>query len=483
MRSMKLILVLLSAISLSAGCNSTKSQDRKNRQSTTSTTRPKTKLLPAGFVAVEGSGVHPTGWPKEIRCTRDDSVMVFVPGGKFASGLTGKQLDALAKLIVQDDPLATEEAENRKQQIESKEQFLKILKEIKPGKMLTRKDIQDIEKLKYDQQLAISIVAEMEKQGKQIPPKDLNRWRDEGKSFAALAKIPIVQKTIGLTAEDAKWLTAHPIEEFEPLKKPEDPIKKTRRDLKECILPLFKVRLGPFYIDKYEVTNRRYKLFMAKQKDTKHLPGIHRDKYGYTFYGYRGPRKPYQLWQDRHRNRDNQPVTCVTEKDAAAYARWAGKSVPTWLQWERAAVGEGGRLFPWGSDFKPDYCRCRIEPPQPVKIDPAEEENRKPTLLDVLLIAKDVHDMIKGAVPADVGKYTHDVSPMGCYDMAGNVSEWVRAPSQSAFGRTDYVLKGGNAGSLRSGDLVPANRNMTSLIPVKLRGFRTVLLLNQAKDR
>jgi formylglycine-generating enzyme required for sulfatase activity len=81
-----------------------------------------------------------------------------------------------------------------------------------------------------------------------------------------------------------------------------------------------------FYIDRYEVTNSQYKLFM---KETGHR----QPKYG----------------QRQLLNGPRQPVVGVGWADAEAYARWAGKRLPTEEEWEKAARGTDGRAWPWGN--------------------------------------------------------------------------------------------------------------------------------------
>ena len=58
------------------------------------------KTLPAGFLSVEKAGQHSSGWPLQIRCQKDDAVMVFVPSGTLASGLNRQQLRQLAILTL-----------------------------------------------------------------------------------------------------------------------------------------------------------------------------------------------------------------------------------------------------------------------------------------------------------------------------------------------------------------------------------------------
>ncbi len=88
---------------------------------------------------------------------------------------------------------------------------------------------------------------------------------------------------------------------------------------------------------------------------------------------------------------DSFPVVNVDWWDAYAYCSWRGGRLPTELEWERAARGIDGRIYPWGDNF--DSSKCNTE-----------ESN----ILQ----------------PNEVKQHVSGISPTGCYDMAGNIWEW-----------------------------------------------------------
>jgi formylglycine-generating enzyme required for sulfatase activity len=87
------------------------------------------------------------------------------------------------------------------------------------------------------------------------------------------------------------------------------------------------VNLPDFYMDQTEVTNEAYARFC-------------RDKQHPLPQGFRA-------------DRPNYPIVNITFVDAQEFAKWAGKRVPTLLEWEKAARGTDGRLFPWGNESDP----------------------------------------------------------------------------------------------------------------------------------
>ncbi len=139
-----------------------------------------------------------------------------------------------------------------------------------------------------------------------------------------------------------------------------------------------KIFTESFYIDQYEVTNEDYKKFVDAT-------------------GHRYPKHPletkYDVWDGETfpLTLSKHPVVNVSWEDADAYARWKGKRLPTEIEWEKAARGTDGRLYPWGNRFDKNNCRS------------AESEK-------------------KGISP--IGSYPSGASPYGCFDLAGNVWEW-----------------------------------------------------------
>ena len=224
-----------------------------------------------------------------------------------------------------------------------------------------------------------------------------------------------------------------------------------------------KVSVGPFYIDRYEVTNARYRRFVAEVKDEKHKPFMKYRESSYNIGGG-GRVKSYSLWDDKRRNRDEQPVTCVSEKDIEAYARWAGKSIPTRAHWEHAAFADGKRIFPWGSDFDAAWCRCDI----------ADFRKRQRGGL-MKILTEEYSEMKHGRIPFTVGSFPKDRSACGCYDVAGNVSEWVK------IARGEYQAAGGNANSLSLEDLIDVRSPQSLMHSYLMVGFRTILVLEARK--
>jgi len=168
--------------------------------------------------------------------------------------------------------------------------------------------------------------------------------------------------------------------------------------------PMREVYLAAFYMDAREVTNREYKAFVDA---TGHRPPVSESDPAKT------------VWHDLDYPPEfaDHPVVNVSWEDAAAYARWRGKRLPTEFEWEKAARGADGRTYPWG-EKRPTRARCNVGG--------------------------------KGTMP--IGTNPMDLSVFGCYDMAGNVAEWTgnwyEAYPGSMYESGDYgqryrVVRGG----------------------------------------
>jgi len=165
------------------------------------------------------------------------------------------------------------------------------------------------------------------------------------------------------------------------------------------------VKLPPFLIDKYEVTNEDYLGFVVATN-----------------------REPPPYW-DRGRppkGRERHPVVFITWADAEAYASWSGKRLPTAEEWEVAARGPDKREFPWGNVF-------------------LEKEDRFPcNCLEYWQVNK---SLSPGTTPVDEKTFDNGESAFGVYGMGGNVWEWTStaAPAKGTRPPGEFrILKGGS---------------------------------------
>ncbi len=141
-------------------------------------------------------------------------------------------------------------------------------------------------------------------------------------------------------------------------------------------VPKHWVYLDAFWIDHTEVTNAQYAKCVAD-----------------------GGCTPSGCMDNPAFNQPNQPVVCVTREQAITYCHWAGRELPTEAQWEKAARGTDGRLYPWG-DVPPPSC-------------------------DYVVMNDGGLSCGRGETTLPVGSKPLGASPYGALDMAGNVWEWV----------------------------------------------------------
>jgi len=188
-------------------------------------------------------------------------------------------------------------------------------------------------------------------------------------------------------------------------------------DVRDNEKPQHTVELSEYLIGKYPVTNLEYQAFVRDAK-------------------YKAPEDwkndPFPAYKGNH------PVVYVSWNDASAFCKWLSEKtgeqyrLPTEAEWEKAARGTDGRVYPWGDDFDP------------------KKANTKNTN------ASEINDGT-----TSVGKFSpQGDSPYGCADMAGNVFEWCNdwfsdtyyqstsssnplGPNSGAY----RVLRGGSCGS------------------------------------
>jgi iron(II)-dependent oxidoreductase len=155
-------------------------------------------------------------------------------------------------------------------------------------------------------------------------------------------------------------------------------------------LPPRMVDLEPFHLDRCEVSNRAYLEFV---RQTGHRPA----------FNWKSGQPPFaEALADK-------PVTGVDWYDAQAYARWAGKRLPTAAEWEAACRGAGGALFPWGDKFDPDRANFGA----PIPLEPGARVEGRPL------------QPVDGTTP--------DRTSLGVLHLMGNAQEWVWDPWVSAL--------------------------------------------------
>ena len=169
---------------------------------------------------------------------------------------------------------------------------------------------------------------------------------------AEMVFVPSGEYVMGITEEELNQLYL--------LEERENPIFGTE-------FPSRNVYVDSFYIDRYPVTNYQYRKFVEAT----------------------GQREPI-LFDHPYWGQPMQPVVFIGWDDARAYAGWAGKSLPSEIQWEKAGRGTDGRWWAWGHEFRPERCNSR-------------EYGLQHT--------------------SEIGLFDRGMSPYGCYDMCGNVWE------------------------------------------------------------
>lgn len=152
--------------------------------------------------------------------------------------------------------------------------------------------------------------------------------------------------------------------------------------------PAHKVILDAYWIDRTEVTNAMYAKCVADGVCKEPI-----DKSSSTQSSYYS-----------NSEFDDYPVIYVDWNMAEAYCEWRGDKLPTEAQWEKAARGTDGRIYPWGENIDCSYANYYWISP-----DYSLWESNNYCVGDT----------------TKIGSYESGKSPYGLYDMVGNVSEWV----------------------------------------------------------
>jgi formylglycine-generating enzyme required for sulfatase activity len=156
------------------------------------------------------------------------------------------------------------------------------------------------------------------------------------------------------------------------------------------------LKVPDFWIDRYPITRGQFVRFMKATG------------YGIITNGWvAGWRELSGSWPPDQPGTEALPMIGVNADDAEAYARWAGKRLPTEAEWELAARGTDGRLYPWGNEPSTNACY-------------------------------EGHGNIPFSASFPVGSWPDGASPCGALDMVGLVCQYVRTIS----GRQSHILAG-----------------------------------------
>ncbi len=204
--------------------------------------------------------------------------------------------------------------------------------------------------------------------------------------------------------------------------------------------PRQELSLAEFWIGRYPVTYAEWRAFLDET-------GYQWQGNWYTIRsGWRGWFRKFGVCAAYPPEMANYPIVDVSLADALAYCDWLSAklglacTLPTEFQWEKAARGTDGRTYPWGEAL-PRPALGRLKPTHTLGLDYYRHNLFKWPGVE---LARSGWYWRVGS-PLPVGSIPQNVSPYGCYDMAGNVWEW----TVSLYNETApdfHVVKGGSWG-------------------------------------
>ena len=218
------------------------------------------------------------------------------------------------------------------------------------------------------------------------------------------------------TTESHPDLPAEPLG-AQPLRPYEVPIARAEEEWRHPDeRPQRRVRVSAFAIDRHEVTNARYRAFLDAVREHGDEQWRHPEQPEGKDHTPRYWREYNPLLRSETYRRvvpfdeetftaGDKPVVGVDWFDAYAYAKWAGKRLPTEAEWELAARGTDGSRWPWGNDWAWGVCNIG-----------GEKKGR-----DISTRGTEKDGYIYSA---PVGTYPEGNSIYGIADLAGNVAEW-----------------------------------------------------------
>ncbi len=191
----------------------------------------------------------------------------------------------------------------------------------------------------------------------------------------------------------------------------------------DCVVPAGACLVGPSHhlmlrrierpvrVDRFQVTVGWYRRFLdavaregSAQWDHPAMPA------GYTHEPWRERLRVPSYYEDPAH--ENHPAIAVNWWSAYAFAQFEGKRLPTSLEWEAAARGFDGRLFPWGDDVDLSVVNC------------ADSWSDHPLITYEAWREELDRGRLGDALPVPVDAHPGNVSPFGVREMVGNVWEW-----------------------------------------------------------